>query len=590
MSEFQVELLTHLNFECVHFLVSDSLNGRNIKTRFVALAEATKGFDIESIIEYNYMRPDIASQLRDIFAMNSSCRVFVLYADGENAQTVLSQVATVNMTGTDNVWLVSEQALNAPNLPVGFLGVRYKDWDNLPGHIVDSIYVISYAIRAMHNQVNFTSPPNNCLIGGNKWLSGQTFYEYLRKQTIIFGKTGKVSFDERGDRVNGDYEIMNQQYDRRDRLNKYATTLVNVGLRHYNKTRMRIEIDLSTENIVWPGNQTTIPIGYAYANHLRIATILEKPFVWVLPTDRKGNCRYDQIPCPIRKKHPGTEEQYDAMHCCEGYCMDLLQQLAYQMNFTYTLYQVEDGLYGSYTYNRKTGKHEWTGLLGELYYGRADMVIGALTITPERSIAIDFTKPFKYQGITILQKRQAIQRTRHPLTSFLQPFQDSLWVSVFVAVHVVALSLYLLDRFSPFGRYKLPNCETITEEDALNLSSAIWFAWGVLFNSGIGEGTPRSFSGRVLGMVWAGFAMIVVASYTANLAAFLVLDRPETALTGINDPRLRNSKEDFNYSTVRESSVELYFRRQVELAPIYKRMSDILFDNVEDAIAAVKSG
>ena len=39
-------------------------------------------------------------------------------------------------------------------------------------------------------------------------------------------------------------------------------------------------------------------------------------------------------------------------------------------------------------------------------------------------------------------------------------------------------------------------------------------------------------------MVWAGFAMIIVASYTANLAAFLVLDRPKTSLTGINDPRV----------------------------------------------------
>lgn len=51
-------------------------------------------------------------------------------------------------------------------------------------------------------------------------------------------------------------------------------------------------------------------------------------------------------------------------------------------------------------------------------------------------------------------------------------------------------------------------------------------------------GTPRSFSARVLGMVWAGFAMIIVASYTANLAAFLVLDKPRTSLTGINDPRV----------------------------------------------------
>lgn len=81
---------------------------------------------------------------------------------------------------------------------------------------------------------------------------------------------------------------------------------------------------------------------------------------------------------------------------------------------------------------------------------------------------------------------------QHPksstLASFLQPFQKTLWILVMVSVHVVALALYLLDRFSPFGRYRLPSGDA-TEEDALNLSSAIWFAWGVLLNSGIGEGT-----------------------------------------------------------------------------------------------------
>ena len=99
------------------------------------------------------------------------------------------------------------------------------------------------------------------------------------------------------------------------------------------------------------------------------------------------------------------------------------------------------------------------------------------------------------------------------MTSFLQPFKEALWIMVFISVHVVGLVLYLLDRFSPFAKFKMSSKET-TEEDALNLSRAIWFTWGVLLNSGIGEGTPRSFSARVLGMVWAGFAMIMVASYT----------------------------------------------------------------------------
>jgi len=32
--------------------------------------------------------------------------------------------------------------------------------------------------------------------------------------------------------------------------------------------------------------------------------------------------------------------------------------------------------------------------------------------------------------------------------------------------------------------------------------------------------------------------MIIVASYTANLAAFLVLDRPKPVVTGVDDPNV----------------------------------------------------
>jgi ionotropic glutamate receptor NMDA 1 len=65
---------------------------------------------------------------------------------------------------------------------------------------------------------------------------------------------------------------------------------------------------------------------------------------------------------------------------------------------------------------------------------------------------------------------------------------------------VVALCLYLLDRFSPFGRFEVQDSAHqngpdssrdhvgVQKEESLDLTGAIWFAWGVLLNSGIGEG------------------------------------------------------------------------------------------------------
>ena len=44
-------------------------------------------------------------------------------------------------------------------------------------------------------------------------------------------------------------------------------------------------------------------------------------------------------------------------------------------------------------------------MVGELVNEEADLVVAPLTINPERAQAIDFSKPFKYQGLTILVKK-----------------------------------------------------------------------------------------------------------------------------------------------------------------------------------------
>jgi ABC-type amino acid transport substrate-binding protein len=47
----------------------------------------------------------------------------------------------------------------------------------------------------------------------------------------------------------------------------------------------------------------------------------------------------------------------------------------------------------------------WDGMIGELINYQADMIIAPLTMSPERAEDIEFTKPYKYQGITILVRK-----------------------------------------------------------------------------------------------------------------------------------------------------------------------------------------
>lgn len=566
-----IEILKELEYKYVVVIHSADYDGRSSFTRFELLAEEAD-IHIKAVIEYEAGLTNIAEELEETDE-EMKVRVYLLYANEIDAQAIFVEVARLNMTAPGYVWIVSEQALHAPNVPDGILGLKLFNSSNSAGHIRDAVYITGMAIKEMYMNENITRPPNTCGdLGHSKWETGLTFFNYLRKQSLSYGRTGRVTFDGKGDRTEADYEIINVVHGRPVMAGQYA----------YAQSKARMQMWLNPSNVIWPGYPAIKPIGYVIPTHLKIATIEEEPYVFARLPRQDGSCDYDQIPCP----RFDFETRREKMYCCEGYCIDFLRSLSIRLNFSYSLYQVVDNMYGVFEkVNGTEYPRMWTGLVGDLVYKRADMVIAPLTINPERAQAIEFSKPFKYQGISILEKI----KPRRTILRFNQPFTNSLWFLVGVTVHLVALALYLLDRFSPFGRYKLPNSD-LTEEDALNLSSAVWFAWGVLLNSGIGEGTPRSFGGRLLGMVWAGFAMVIVASYTANLAAFLVLDRPETALTGINDPRLRYPKEDFTFGTVAGSAIEMYFRRQIELREMTERMMNHSFADVEAGINAVKSG
>lgn len=88
-------------------------------------------------------------------------------------------------------------------------------------------------------------------------------------------------------------------------------------------------------------------------------------------------------------------------YCCSGLVIDLLLRLAQNASFTFDLHLSKDGYYGGK--NSTTGV--WKGVVGELGRNEADMAVAALTINQERDAYIDFSKPWLYHGITILEKK-----------------------------------------------------------------------------------------------------------------------------------------------------------------------------------------
>ena len=75
-------------------------------------------------------------------------------------------------------------------------------------------------------------------------------------------------------------------------------------------------------------------------------------------------------------------------------------------------------------------------------------------------------------------------------------------------------------------------------EHSFSLFRSFWLIWVMLFKSSVSADTPRGVSSRFLSNVWALFALVFLASYTANLATFMIRKDTYWNLSGLSDWRV----------------------------------------------------
>uniref|UniRef100_A0A3B4A6H8 Glutamate receptor n=1 Tax=Periophthalmus magnuspinnatus TaxID=409849 RepID=A0A3B4A6H8_9GOBI len=250
----------------------------------------------------------------------------------------------------------------------------------------------------------------------------------------------------------------------------------------------------------------------------------------------------------------------------EGYCVDLASEIAKHVGIKYKLSIVMDGKYGARDPETKT----WNGMVGELVYGRADIAVAPLTITLVREEVIDFSKPFMSLGISIMIKKP--QKSKPGVFSFLDPLAYEIWMCIVFAYIGVSVVLFLVSRFSPYEWNLEEQDETKdpqTPPDPPNdfgIFNSLWFSLGAFMQQGC-DISPRSLSGRIVGGVWWFFTLIIISSYTANLAAFLTVERMVSPIESAEDLA---KQTEIAYGTLDSGSTKEFFRRS-KIA-VYEKM------------------
>ncbi|XP_035390147.1 glutamate receptor ionotropic, kainate 1 [Electrophorus electricus] len=343
------------------------------------------------------------------------------------------------------------------------------------------------------------------------WRFGSRFISMF-KEAQWNGLTGQIILNQTdGQRKEFDLDIISL---REDSMEKIGVWNSNSGL-----------------NMTETGKEKTANITDSMANRtLIVTTILEHPYVMYKKSDKPlyGNDRF------------------------EGYCLDLLKELSNILGFSYEVKLVSDGKYGA-----QNDKGEWNGMVRELIDHVADLAVAPLTITYVREKVIDFSKPFMTLGISILYHKP--NGTNPGVFSFLNPLSPDIWMYVLLACLGVSCVLFVIARFTPYEWYNPHPCNPDSDivENNFTLINSMWFGVGALMQQG-SELMPKALSTRIVGGIWWFFTLIIISSYTANLAAFLTVERMDSPIGSADDLAKQTKIE---YGAVRDGSTMTFFKK-----------------------------
>ncbi|XP_077301063.1 ionotropic receptor 21a-like [Arctopsyche grandis] len=305
-----------------------------------------------------------------------------------------------------------------------------------------------------------------------------------------------------------------------------------IFIKHYIK-HMNSWFELSTIPFPAPFNGVLITKRietWKINTHLKVKSLF---------TDRTFNLKGYALQITAIEHTPAVEKRkVENVDVFGGIEAKVMQTISKAMNFIPVIYEPPNAKREKWGYKYLNGT--FSGLLGEMVHGKADIALGNLHYTPYHLQLIDLSIPYISQCLTFLTPESL---TDNSWKTLILPFKLYMWIAVLILLFLSGFIFYGLAKF-----HKTINVNNITnlkhnQNDCYDdhnrktvglylfeeLPNSILYTFGMLLVVSLPK-LPPAWSIRLLtGWYWL-YCVLVVVSYRASMTAILANPAPRVTI------------------------------------------------------------
>ncbi|CAF1037353.1 unnamed protein product [Rotaria sp. Silwood1] len=581
-----VELFTRYNWSsCIIIYQNDAFGSGGAKV--IKEAFNDNGFKVSQMVIFDIISLSIRGDLQTIL-LTSASRIVIIWAIVDYTNLILQNALEADVLGPRFTWILSSSVVfssfnvtsqekligiltvepvtgSVANAPINnvLLNAAYDIWQQYESESFPEITKVDYyalfafdatwsfiqALQQYCSKISNNSPScisiaDSSFCFDRYFINGDKFINTL-SATVFLGVSGLVQFSVNvTDRKYGIYYVAkNVQYvtDGIEAIPVLVWSNSNSWTKYTH-----------TSVILWPGNTLIPPTDYPSISNvkLKIGVFEVHPFTMTQNIIDNSGQNYKKI---------------------IGFIPDLIDLLVNRMGFIPQITVVPENS----TYN---------SLVDAVVNGVFDIVVADLTVTSARSERVSFSSSIFDNSLRVITRKRLTDST--DLMAFLKPLSVKLWMVLLAATICTGFLICLYER---------KDNEALQNRSIIgSIAMSIWYSFGNVVGYGV-DFDVRTAAGRLITASLYMLSLVIIATYTANLASDLMVLKTKDIISGIDD--IKNGKLSYSrVGIVINSSIEDYYLREISggIRNFYSLMTEkhiytSLLNNIID-VAIMDSG